>query len=181
MSTSVAILPEKSVATKLKKFGFKTFDPKIVSHINTVILNFVIKTLKVNLKGQKGGRIVLPMEYFGVQTNEYSSNNGPFTDMAISSDYIRPPMDSTFGQFGGVAVAEFKVPQKEITAFLTEAAAGRPVNDRKEVIKVLTSKVSEILTQFFMTLQKQAKGQTHLDVATFEAALKKRAFSKLKL
>ena len=177
---TLIVLPESCIARNLKKFGFKTFDTQIVSHVNAIILNLVVKTLKVNLKAQKGGRIVLPMEYFGVSTNEYSNAQGPYTDMSISSSYIRPPMNASFGQSGGAKSGTFSVTLKDMSTFLTEAAGGRPVNSRKEVIAVLVTKVSEALTLFFTSLQKQAKGATHLDVATFETKLKVKTF-KLKI
>ena len=175
------VLPEKSLKAKLKKFGFASFDKDVIIHINAIIIAYVSKQLKMGTKKQAGGRIVLPMEYFGASTNEYHDSPCPYTDMRVSADYIRPPMESTFGVGGSANGAVFAISLKDVGTFVEEVAGGRPVDNKKNVIKIMQENVVNFMTQFATSLKNASKKDTHLGANVVESVLKKRPFSGLKV
>lgn len=81
-------ITEKSLRQNAKKFGFKEFDNSIVSLVNKGLESFLKNKLS---KVQKGGRTVLPSEYFGVESGSYFDKVSS-TDLSVTDSIIRPPV-----------------------------------------------------------------------------------------
>jgi hypothetical protein len=94
------MLSKKHISSQLKKWGFASCHDDVHDKLNKGVLNFV-KRLSA---GQKGGRVVLPSEWFGVDSGRYSASSAPTNSLDVSDAWIRPPMqasDPTGGIVGG--------------------------------------------------------------------------------
>ena len=85
------MLSKKHVLSQLKKWGFVSCHDDIHDKLNKCIVNFV-KRLSA---GQKGGRVVLPSEWFGVDSGRYSDDANQGNNLAVSDAWIRPPMQAS--------------------------------------------------------------------------------------
>ena len=169
---TLIILSESEIKTKLKKFGYKSFDKGVIQKMNMVILNFIQNALKKG-KQQHGG-LVMPSEYYGVDSGRFFDDPYPYTDMRPSSEYIRPPMNSTFS---GGAIPIFTVSQKNVATFVEEVISNSPVQNKAKVVKHLKSQLEALLTKFVRTIRTPVAD--HLDSASFDTTLSRPVFKKL--
>lgn len=158
----IVFLTESSIKKNAHTFGFKSYDKEVINFFNQALYNMVEKTLK---KGQiEGGRIVLPMEYFGVDTAHYVENPS-FTNMAVSENFIRPPMQmTTQGMEGGGIVKRFQVPLKAIQTAIEEVSSklNKKVAKKDKTSKALKNKFEKIATEILSKVVKISKKDSHL-------------------
>lgn len=136
----ISVITASSVKKNVQKFGFKTFDEKLVDLMNSALQAFLENKLKKAAKlakgaaidqqhvAQSGGRVLMPSEYFGVPTNHYVetlSSNG--VDMTVNNMWIRPPMDLMGPIASGgsqqtftISFAKFKEMCSHVTKSLTQ-------------------------------------------------------------
>ena len=170
---TLIMLSDKTIKTQFSKFGFKTFDKKCIEHINNMILSYIKHIIE---KGkQDGGRIVMPMEYCGIQTSEYHESPGPYHIMNATSDFIRPPMGSTFGQDGGSLL--FKISKNDISSFIEEVSKDYKVQNKTKLVAKLQKEIQEKLSEFLRMVKTMSKKKpTHVDESIFKTVLNKRIF-----
>lgn len=150
------IITANHVKRNVRKFGMKTYDDEIVSLLNNAILTFIEKKVRQAMRKAKGvshidivhfgGRVTMPVEYYGVETNHYVDvvdNNG--VDMSVSNMWIRPPMDiMQVNQEAGAAIPPF------IIAFTVFKTACVEVVQNLSKDATLSFKVQQKLHNEFM-------------------------------
>jgi len=173
------ILDQEKVTKQFKKFGFKSVNVNVVNELNIVILKFVEKNLKK--KAHSGGRIVLPLEYFGVDSHHYHDSQGQFTNMAVTDNFIRPPMSAHEGGGGAKKPCAFLISKADTKLFVVEATRGKPFDAK--VVSFLQEKVNSALTEYLNVLKTESggdEGKTVVDLALFSKVLRKRSVVLLK-
>jgi hypothetical protein len=100
----IFIITANHVKRNISKFGFTSYDQSVVEVFNKALQTFIEKKVHAAVKKAKGelrieahhvgGRVTMPSEYYGVESNHYVNvlnNNG--VDMTVNNMWIRPPMD----------------------------------------------------------------------------------------
>lgn len=86
------IISKQHINGQLKKFGYHNAEEGVHNLINDYHQSFVRHLLaKRNFKTtyQKGGRVSMPLEYFGGNTSSYSSSP-TYTDISSTDSLLRP-------------------------------------------------------------------------------------------
>ena len=83
------MLSKKHVSSQLKKWGFASCHPQVYEKLNNGVANFVKR-----FSGQKGGRVVMPSEWYGVESGRYGPEASG-TSLAVTNQWIRPPMQAS--------------------------------------------------------------------------------------
>jgi hypothetical protein len=142
-------LPERTVRQNIKKFGFQTLDHDAFTELNSYLEHFVANSIK---KLQKGGRIVLPSEYFGSTSGSYVDAPS-HTNMAVSETLIRPAIltqDLTGAIKGGAPKKDFSISK----AAFNKAVAATATKVPSQHCDHLRQKAELLFTQLFKKIEK---------------------------
>lgn len=149
----------KKLAQELKKFGFETYEEHALNHFEELIKEEVETKFKAGVRKmrQNGGRIVLPLEYFGVSTNSYVENANPFTDMSVTDVHIRPALQWHDLSKGGALKQEFQVSERAVTEMLNEVSNGEKIENKKQTIIAMKKHIQTKATKFLNKVSKRGK------------------------
>ena len=167
------MITDKSLRLNLKKFGFSSYDIELKDTVYEFLTAFLKNKLK---KVTKGGKIVLPSEYFGKESSSYFEsldNNG--ANMSVTDSMIRPsiPASDVTGAITGGAVLSFKIPMNTFTMALADAKDFDIKIPKSNALK-LKEEFEELLTTLMTKLSKKKK--THLEIKDVQAEAKKRQY-----
>jgi len=187
-------LTEKSVRQNMKRFGYKSYDAEVVQVINTYLEKFVHSKLEKTLKKNKnissieashvhkGGRIVLPSEYFGVPSGSYFdklTDNG--ANMSVTEALIRPtiPTRDLSGAITGGAT-KFSLSKKAFSQAVEEAKLSmhKDVKVKKEASSVMQNQFEELMTALLHKTQKSTKSE-HLSAHTVKNVASQKKYNGL--
>jgi hypothetical protein len=185
----IIFITDKQLRKNLKAFGFQTVDSAGVDIFNKMLFTFVQnKVRKAVQKGgddkhiQTGGRVLLPSEYFGVESNHYVSadnlsSNG--VDMTVKDEWIRPPMDLMRPLEGGAAT--FEVSMNVIKTACNEVLSKmngkyKDAHITNKTFKLLQNKYSTQMSQFMRSLRRKVNGQ-HIKKSDIEQVLSMKKYS----
>lgn len=163
-------LQEKTIEKMLKAHGFKSWDSSVVQHINEAFYNFVYNELQrhgMKHNKQSGGKIVMPLEYFGVESNNFvDSSEG--VSVAPTVDYVRPPIASTFQSAG----AGFSFTKASVAMVVEDVANkyNKSVENKSKVVAVVKSKAEKTFSQILTSVMKKNK-KDHLSVSDLKSVL----------
>lgn len=169
-------ISDKQIIGNLKRAGFTRVEAKVVSLINDAAFAFVKKALEKAVKKAvlKGGRVVLPSEFFGVASQNYIPE-AKGTDMSVTDQLIRPPFQAQLN--GGAASTGFKLGLHATKNMCREVAAVShiEVTVRESAVKKIHVRLLTKLTDLLVTLKRQSKGAEVLanKVVTDALAMKK--------
>jgi hypothetical protein len=160
---TVILLSEKIICKNLKTFGFKTHDPEIITHFNKFLQNFVENTLKKSIKKHSGGKIVLPLEYFGVETNHYVSEPVNEQSTAATQDFIRPPVEFIGG------ANKFSITTKAVESAIDEFTSKyhKEVTNKSKTAKAIKKNFESIISCLLIKINKKYK-KDHLCVTSLK-------------
>lgn len=162
------------LSRNLKKWGFSTHANEIHEVFESTLQNFVNKKAK---KVQKGGRIVLPSEYFGVNSGRYTANAAPGSSLAVSEQFIREPLsasDPTGAIVGGGR--RFEVSQKSVAESVK--SAGMRLNKAEK--SALKSEYEKKMTELMNSVSRKYKGESHLSLSALEEGMKMEKYRSLR-
>lgn len=88
-------ITQKQFTKSVKSCGFETFENSLIQDVNRLHQKFLFEELKKQQKRnhQRGGRVSMPIQYFGVETNTYSSDIPKYTDVSPNDVFLRPQMN----------------------------------------------------------------------------------------
>lgn len=159
------------LSRNLKKWGFKSCDASVEDAMNASLKNFAKN--KCSSRVKKGGRIVLPSEYFGVNSGRYAADANPGSSLEVTQEFIRGPLaisDPTGALAGGAAARTFAVTKKAVK----EACAGAAC-DHGAIKSAYESKMTELMN----TLEKRVKNE-HLCEEDFEKVFNMKKYAVLR-
>lgn len=162
------------LSRNLKKWGFSTHSEEVHEFVENTLENFINRKVK---KVQKGGRIVLPSEYFGVNSGRYSADAAPGSSLSVSEQFIREPLaasDPTGAIVGGGK--RFEVSQKAVAESLKKCG-GKFSGAEKSALK---SEYEKKMTELMNSVARKHKGETHMSVATLKEGLKMEKYRSLR-
>lgn len=173
-------LTDKSIRSNMNKFGFKTYDANVIALVNQYLQNYTKNTISRAARRNKdvdvleashviqaGGRIVMPSEYFGVESGSYFSelkNNG--TDMSVTNSMIRPAVvtyDLSGAIKSGGADRQFNVSQKALQGAISEAkvALQRNLRLRSDANIAMRQGFQNIMTEILQKAGKHIGSNNH--------------------
>lgn len=187
-------LSENSIRINAKKFGFKNVDIAVLESINNYLMNYTKNILKKALKKNKhnniqihqnGGRIVLPSEYFGIESGSYfeniSHNNG--TNMTVTNTMIRPmqhTVDLTGAIIGG-SNKIFTISKNALKNALNEANVILEKNIKidNDTYVHIKYKFEKIMTEIFRKASKKTT-DNNLELSNLENIVNQSKYKELK-
>lgn len=173
-------LQENAVAKMLKSNGFKTWDQEVVSLMNEAFYNMIHNELRkhgMRRSKQSGGKIVMPLEYFGVESGNFvESAEG--VSVAPTADYIRPPIESTFQavQTGGKAGSYVSLKSVGMVVEDVSAKYNKSVEKRSQVVKALKAKSEQKFSEVLERAKSKAKSD-HLDASSLQSVISMKKYS----
>lgn len=124
----IIFVTDKVIRKNFRSWGFKKVDAEIVEVVNKALYVYVKKVLEKTLKKKKdgvidramvGGRVLMPAEYYGVETDHYVADADPGTDMSVTEALIRPAFAAMLQ--GGAGV--FTVPLRSVKNIVLDVVA----------------------------------------------------------
>lgn len=194
----MVFVTERQVKKNFRKAGFKGVDSGVVELVNKAAFNYVRNTLEKALKRhsragaieathlsqaqkQKGGRVLMPAEYFGVATNHYVEPGAKTfgTDMSVTSDLIRPPFTAVLN--GGKGQATFDVPLSSVKNVVAEVLSREKseVAVRQSAYKELQGSLSEEMAKVVKTLQRRLQKQGEVSKKDLQDVLSMKKYQRL--
>jgi hypothetical protein len=184
----------KQLASNLKKYGFLSFDNEVLDDVNNFEENFLNSLLKKTTE-QKGGRVSMPIEFFGGITNNYSTDVPKFTNISSSDVALRqeiPLNDPTnilgtekamdTGLSGGASQQKFKVSKtaskQVVDDFLHKNNVS--IKNKKQFIEGSKQKFEMSMHEIFTNVQQKLKGKNHLKAEDLKKTLNLKKFKSLK-
>lgn len=159
----IVYITQNKIKNGLKPFGFKTFDSEVIELLNKAFKNYIKNTIAKHAKHggegeQSGGRVIMPMEYYGVQTSEYV--DAPvYSDMSVSDSWVRPPLEMNLvGMDGGAA--KFVLSLKSVESALEEL--NLDIYKKNKVAKRLQSKIETMFSEIIKKASKKSQDKSCL-------------------
>jgi ABC-type oligopeptide transport system substrate-binding subunit len=191
-------ISQKQVAQNLKKYNLQSFDKDIHEKINRLHHNVIEQEFKQHQKQQKqqGGRIAMPIEYYGSTTDHYSTSTPQFTNITPTPTFLRPaiPLNDLTGVLGtekgmssgmvGGNKQQFQVSQKcheqSAREFLKEHHDSTKFKvSKKQFMEDSKQKFENVMNKVLSKAAKSSK-QGHLSNEEFDKVLKQKQFKSFK-
>ena len=190
-------ISHKQVAQNLKKYNLQSFDQDIQDKINSLHHKVLEQQFKQHKKQQQGGRVAMPIEYFGSTTNHYSTDVPKFTDITPTQTHLRPaiPLNDptgvlgtehgvTSGMVGGKQEQSFQVSKKaheqSAREFLQENHDTTKFKvNKKQFMHDSKQKFENVIHKVLSKASKTSK-QGHLSKEDFDKVLKQKQFKAFK-
>lgn len=164
------MLGKTMINRNLKKWGYSAHDEEIDDFLNYTLDSFVQKQVR---SIQRGGKIVLPSEYFGVESGRYAFDAPSGSSLAVTDAYIREPLgtaDPTGAIVGGGK--RFEVSKRAVD----EAVGGAASRADRAAIK---AKYEKTMTELMNSVARKAK-TGYLSKSAFENVLKMAKYASLR-
>lgn len=164
------MLAKSMIKRNFKKWGYDSYDEEIDNFLNHTLDAFVQRQVK-NI--QRGGKIVLPSEYFGVESGRYSVDAPAGSSLAVTDQFIREPLataDPTGAIVGGGK--RFEVSKRAVD----EAVGGNASRAERIAIK---AKYEKTMTELMNSLARKVRSD-HVSKSAFQNVLKMTKYSSLR-
>lgn len=164
------MLGKTMIKRNLKKWGYESHDEEIDNFLNHTLDSFVQRQIR-NI--QRGGKIVLPSEYFGVESGRYAVDAPSGSSLAVTDAYIREPLatsDPTGAIVGGGK--KFEVSKRAVD----EAVGGSASRAERAAIK---AKYEKTMTELMNSVSRKVKSE-YLSKSAFEKVLKMAKYASLR-
>ena len=159
------MLSDKQIKSNLKQWGFESSHKDVGKKINAYVEKYMKKC--ADGKCSQSGGISQSSEWYGVDSGRYSADASPGSSLAVTQDYIRPPLEvhDPSGVIVGGGSKSFKVSLKSVT----EASKSLSLSStqRKQVKSGLEQKLTKALNS-----ASKKSSSSHLSLASCEKALK---------
>lgn len=197
----IYFIKEKQLKSNLKKFGFQSYDQEVVQTINKLHQQVVSDLMQQKQKQQKklqqkGGRVSMPIDFFGGVTNNLSTETPDFTNISGNDVNSRQEMllndpsqvlGTEKGMISGMTVEMLGGGKTQYQ--LSQNAAQEAVKSlsKKEKIELQDKqKFTQLTKQKFETTmdkvlkQAKQKGDSHLSQEKLEKVLGKKVYKLFK-
>lgn len=192
------MISEKTLLKNVKRFGFESFDSSVHNKVNKYLKSFVsfhlTKALKKykteqkltaeHLASIKGGRVLMPSQYFGVDNNSYQTDAPMGVDMTVIDKYIRPQIDISSKDFLQTGAAykkkvAFEITQKAIRDSAKSILAKENKSLDSSAVLHLKLRFEEKMTKAFKKLCMVSRSQSTLEVKHVDNVVQGKQFSDL--
>jgi len=176
----IYFIKENQLKANLNKLGVKSVDDDVLEVVNKLQQKVVTDMLKQQQqKQQNGGRVSLPIDYFGGQTANLSTSVPSFTDMTPTSTDIRPAL--AFQAVGGGKDIKYKVSDIAAKACVKkcveEQAAQLNSMSKQQLVKVSKQKFENVMTE---VINKATSKQGHLSKQKLKEVLSQKKYQQFK-
>lgn len=179
----IVYITQNKIKNSLKPFGFKTFSSEVIELLNKAFQNYIKNIIDKHAKHDKhdkhdkhaggnaseatqsGGRVIMPMEYYGVQTSAYTENP-VHSDMSVSDTWVRPPLEMNIAEGAGMTggAAKFVLSLKSVESALEELSKKNNLDiyKKNKVVKHLQSKIETLFGEIIKKASKKSQEKSHL-------------------
>jgi hypothetical protein len=200
----IYFIKEKQLQTNLKKFGFTSYDSEVLEQVNNLQQKVTKDLLQQHVQKQKqhqkklqqsGGRVSMPIDYFGGQTNGLSQSAPGFTDVSANNANLRQemPMNDPSGAFGtekammplvgGKQQNLFKLSDTAAKGALKKVADNQEADltpkQRKHVVDISKQKFESVMTSVLQNIQRSTKDK-HLSQGSLKTLLSQKKYKQFK-
>jgi hypothetical protein len=172
-------LQQNSIEKMLRSHGFKSWDNEVVSSMNEAFYNMIHHELKKygmrRASNQQGGKIVMPLEYFGVESNNFvESAEG--VSVAPTADYVRPPIGSTFQTAGAGSFISLKAVDMVVEDVASKY--NKNVEKKRLVVKALKKTAEKKFTEILMKVKSKSKSE-HMSVSSWNDVVSMKKYNSM--
>jgi len=192
----IYFIKENQLKSNLKRFNYQSYDEEVVKQVNELheklVSDLLVQKKKQQQKVQKGGRVSFPIDYFGGQTNNLTTNVPDFTNISgndVNSRQEIPLNDPsqvlgteqgiTSGMIGG-ARQQYKLSQtaaQEAVKSLSKKEKFE-LQNKQEFIQVAKRKFESVITE--VLIKAKQKGQDHLSAEKLKNILSQKKYKVFK-
>jgi hypothetical protein len=180
------IISKRHINGQLKKFGFREAEEGVYDIINKYHLGLV-KNVASKKQSLQGGRVAMPLEYFGGETSSYTSSPN-FTDISSTNSWVRPtlPLNDPSGFLGtqkaldpfvGGGAPCFQVPKSSCK----EALSHLDIEHSKNLVEKTKLKFETLMTKVLNKVSKSSKSSSVLKQSELKSVLNQQSYKKFKL
>lgn len=180
------MLTEKVIKSNIRKWGFNSHDSKVHQHVNSALETVAATYAKKNSRSggvQAGGRILMPSEYFGVDSGRYETSASTGSNLNTTDSWIRSPLnasDPTGAITGGAAGGAQKRFACTIKAVKEATEKISNFDFKQHHIKQVKAQFEEQMTKFMNSVdRKNKKSDTHLSEELFRDVAEQRQYKVL--
>jgi hypothetical protein len=184
------IISKQHIKGQLKKFGYNDAEEGVHNLINNYHRSFVRHLLDKRRTYQKGGRVSMPLEYFGGNTSSYSSSP-TYSDISPTNSLLRPSIvlndpsgvlatpKALQGLVGG-ATPCFQVTKSACKNALEQLDIDTQGIDKHRLVEDTKQKFEKLMTKALKNAKRSSKSST-LKESDLSAVLNLQSYKNFKL
>lgn len=195
----IYFIKDNQLKSNLKKFNYHSYDQEVIQQVNElhekVLSDLFIQKKKQQQKqqkAQKGGRVSFPIDFFGGQTNNLTTDIPDFTNISgndVNSRQEIPLNDPsqvlgteqamTSGLIGG-SRQQYKLSQTAAQEAVKSLSKQEKfdLQDKQQFTQIAKQKFENVMTEV-LTKAKQ-KGQDHLSTEQLQKVLSQKKYKVFK-
>lgn len=195
----IYFIKDNQLKSNLKKFNYHSYDQEVIQQVNELhekVLSDLFsqkkKQQQKQQKAQKGGRVSFPIDFFGGQTNNLTTDTPDFTNISgndVNSRQEIPLNDPsqvlgteqamTSGLVGG-SRQQYKLSQTAAQEAVKSLSKQEKfdLQDKQQFTQIAKQKFENVMTEV-LTKAKQ-KGQDHLSAEQLKKVLSQNKYKVFK-
>lgn len=196
----IYFIKENQLKSNLKKYDYQSYDSEVLEQVNDLHQRFVSKLISQKKKQQdkqqkqmqKGGRVSFPIDYFGGQTNNLTTETPKFTDISTNDVNMRQhiPLNDpsqvlgtekgmTSGMIGG-SKKQYQVSQsasQDIVKSLSQQNKFE-LEDKQQFTQMTKQKFESLMNEVLLKAKKKSQG--HLTKDSLQEVLEQKKYKSFK-
>jgi hypothetical protein len=195
----IYFIKDNQLKSNLKRFNYQSYDDEVVKQVNELheklVSDLLVQKKKQQAKqqkAQKGGRVSFPIDFFGGQTNNLTTETPDFTNISGNdvnsrqeiplndpSQVLGTEQGMTSGMIGG-SRQQYKLSQtaaQEAVKSLSKKEKFE-LQDKQQFTQVAKQKFETVMTEVLMKAKQ--KGQDHLSAEQLKNVLSLKKYKLFK-
>lgn len=196
----IYFIKENQLKSNLKKYDYQSYDSEVLEQVNNLHQKFVSKLISQKKKQQekqqkqmqKGGRVSFPIDYFGGQTNNLTTEIPKFTDISANvvdmrqhiplndpSQVLGTEKGMVSGMIGG-SKKQYQVSQsasQDIVKSLSQQNKFE-LEDKQQFTQFTKQKFESLMNEVLLKAKKKSQG--HLTKDSLQEVLEQKKYKSFK-
>lgn len=195
----IYFIKDNQLKSNLKRFNYQSYDEEVVKQVNElhkkVISDLLVQKKKQQEKQQKaqrGGRVSFPIDFFGGQTNNLTTEIPDFTNISGNdvnsrqeiplndpSQVLGTEQGMTSGMIGG-SKQQYKLSQSAAQEAVKSLSKKEKfeLQDKQQFTQIAKQKFESVMTEVLMKAKQ--KGQDHLSAEQIKKVLSQKKYKVFK-
>lgn len=195
----IYFIKDNQLKSNLKRFNYQSYDEEVVKQVNELHEKLVSdlfvqkkKQQEKQQKAQKGGRVSFPIDFFGGQTNNLTTETPDFTNISANdvnsrqeiplndpSQVLGTEQGMTSGMIGG-AKQQYKLSQTAAQEAVKSLSKKEKfdLQDKQQFTQIAKQKFENVMTEVLMKAKQ--KGQDHLSAEQLKKVLSLKKYKTFK-
>jgi hypothetical protein len=195
----IYFIKDNQLKSNLKRFNYQSYDEEVSKQVNElhekVVSDLLVQKKKQQQKqqkSQKGGRVSFPIDFFGGQTNNLTTETPDFTNISGNdvnsrqeiplndpSQVLGTEQGMTSGMIGG-SRQQYKLSQTAAQEAVKSLSKKDKfdLQDKQQFTQVAKQKFETVMTEVLMKAKQ--KGQDHLSAEQLKKVLSQKKYKVFK-